>query len=320
MGMVWFSWKDTPRSSSTHIIVDYAGAALITSGALALLLGLSELGSGTGWWFLVASAALLTALLWVERRAADPILPLHLFSDRLFNVSILQGILAGWAVFGSTAYIPLFVQAVLGTSATQAGFTMTPMTISWVLASILGTRLLLKIGYRILVIIGMVLVATGSFLLAQININSSWVSIMLFTSLMGVGMGLSIPAFLIAVQSTVDKSDLGTATSTLQFFRSIGGTLGVSILGAYLGTNLASRLMATGIDPAKISINSLIDPLASANLTLEGPLRLSLSLTIANMFIIAFAAALAGLVVVFFAPPGKISQLMQGRAEQQSLE
>jgi predicted MFS family arabinose efflux permease len=256
----------------------------------------------------------LSGLVWVERRAADPILPLHLLRDRLFTVSILHGILSGWAVFGSLSYVPLFVQAVLGTSATQAGITLTPMSLSWTLASIFGGRLLLRMGYRTLSLIGMVLLVAGAFLMSQIGTHSSLFSIMLFTGLMGIGMGLSVPAFLIAVQSTVKKCDLGAATSTLQFFRSIGGTLGVSILGAYLSSSLASRLLVAGIDPSTISLDNLIDPLASASLTLEGPLRSALAVTIAHMFIIAFIAALGGLLAVFFAPPGKISQLMQDRA------
>ncbi len=314
VGLVWFAWKDAARSTNVKVKVDYAGAVLITLGALALLLGLNELGTPLGWWCLAASLLLLSGLVWIEQRAADPILPLHLLHDRLFTVSILHGILSGWAVFGSLTYVPLFVQAVLGTSATQAGITLTPMSLCWTLASIFGGRLLLKMGYRTLSLIGMVLLVAGAFLMSQIGTQSSQFSIMLFTGMMGIGMGLSVPAFLIAVQSTVKKSDLGAATSTLQFFRSIGGTLGVSILGAYLGSSLASRLLAAGIDPSTVSLDSLIDPLARASLTLEGPLRSALAVTIAHMFIIAFIAALAGLLAVLFAPPGKISQLMQERA------
>jgi len=320
VGLVWFAWRDAARSAAVKVKVDYAGAVLITLGALALLLGLSELGTLLGWWCLAASLLLLSGLVWVERRAADPILPLHLLRDRLFTISILHGILSGWAVFGSLSYVPLFVQAVLGTSATQAGITLTPMSLSWTLASIFGGRLLLKMGYRTLSLIGMVLLVAGAFLMSQIGTHSSQFSIMLFTGMMGIGMGLSVPAFLIAVQSTVKKSDLGAATSTLQFSRSIGGTLGVSILGAYLSSSLASRLLVAGIDPSTISLNSLIDPLASASLTLEGPLRSALAVTIAHMFIIAFIAALAGLLAVLFAPPGKISQLMQERAADQTAE
>ncbi len=134
--------------------------------------------------------------------------------------------------------------------------------------------------------------------------------------MMGIGMGLSIPAFLIAVQSTVRKEELGVATSTVQFSRSIGGTLGVSILGVFLSSRLAGLLHAAGINPATVSLNSLIDPVAGASLTLEGPLRSALGIAIANMFIIAFVAALGALLSVMYAPSGKIAQLIEQKAQQ----
>jgi EmrB/QacA subfamily drug resistance transporter len=310
MGCVWFAWQGGGREAHAPVTIDYTGAALLTLATLSLLMGLSQLGTPLGWGFLAAALVLFILLVYAERRAIDPILPLPLFHDRLFNVAILHGIFSGIAVFGSLAYVPLFVQAVLGTSATQAGISLTPMSLSWTLASIFGGRLLLKMDYRTLSLIGMVLLVVGSLLMSTIDSNASQVQVMVYTGMMGVGMGLSIPAFLIAVQSTVRKEELGVATSTVQFSRSIGGTLGVSILGVFLSTRLAGLLVTSGIDPATVSLNSLIDPLASASATLEGPLRSALGIAIANMFIIAFVAALAGLVAVMFAPPGKISQLM----------
>src|SRR6185503_7236702 len=137
--LVAFAWRDQARSYEKPAI-DYAGAALLTVSVVMLLLGL--MGSGTSSWILITVAVVLfILLLWVERRAADPILPLSLFRDRLFSTATAHGILTGWALFGSISFIPLFVQAVLGTSATQAGITITPMLLGWVTASIIGTRL-----------------------------------------------------------------------------------------------------------------------------------------------------------------------------------
>ena len=308
--LVWLAWKDVAPAASGRVSVDYMGAVLLTLGALALLLGLNEIGTPLGWWMAAVMLVAFAGLFWVERRAADPILPLHLFRGRLFNVSILHGIFSGWAVFGSLSYIPLFVQAVLGTSATQAGITLTPMSLSWTLTSILGGRLLLKMGYRTLSLMGMALLVVGAFFMSFINETTSQAAVMIFTSMMGVGMGISIPAFLIAVQSTVRRQDLGVATSTLQFSRSIGGTLGVSVLGVFLSTRLAGQLAMVGMDPASVSIDSLIDPLSGVSAAVEGPLRHALAISIANMFIIAFAAGVAALVVTAFAPGGKIAQLI----------
>jgi EmrB/QacA subfamily drug resistance transporter len=318
-GLVWFAWKDVDRKAADRVSVDYLGGGLLTLGGLSLLLGLNELGAPLGGWCVAAAVCLFAALVWAERRAADPILPLHLFKDRLFSVSILHGVLAGWAMFGSITYVPLFVQAVLGTSATQAGITLTPSSLAWTIASIFGGRLLLKMGYRSLSLFGMVVMVAGTLFMSTINVDSSQLSIMLYTSMMGLGMGLSIPAFLIAVQSTVSKESLGVATSTLQFSRSIGGTLGVSILGVFLSSRLASQLLAAGVDPQRASVllNNLLDPIAGANIAIEGPLRQALAVSISGMFIIAFLAALAALLAVAFAPAGKISQLMQQRLPDQ---
>jgi EmrB/QacA subfamily drug resistance transporter len=311
LGIVWFAWQDGGRARDRKLAIDYPGAALLTLGVLSLLLGLNQLGTDWAFPLLAAAVLLLMALVWVERRATDPILPLPLFRGRLFNVAILQGLLAGWAMFGSLNYVPLFVQAVLNTSATQAGITLTPMSLMWTLASIFGTPLLLRTGYRSLALAGMVLLTMGAALMAGITMDSSQILIMLYLGLMGTGMGLAVPAFLIAVQTTVKRKDLGVATSTIQFSRSIGGTLGVSVLGAFLSSRLAGHLAAASIDPTSVSLNTLIDPVASANLALGGPLRSALAVSIADLFIIAFAAALAGLAVTLFAPRGRISQLAQ---------
>ena len=157
--LVGFAWRDQIHGHGRPV-VDYAGAGLLTAGVVTLLLGLMEYGTSSSWILIAASIVLFIALLWVESRAADPILPLHLFREKLFAISITHGILTGWAMFGSISFIPLFVQTVLGTSATQAGITIAPMLLGWVGASIIGTRLLLQVGYRRLAILGTALLVT----------------------------------------------------------------------------------------------------------------------------------------------------------------
>lgn len=312
--VVWFAWQDEARDQTLQVAVDIRGAVLLASGTICLLLGLDRLGKPAAWSLLAISAVLYAGLVWVERRVADPILPLSLFRDRLFSVAIVQGVMAGWAMFGSLNYVPLFVQAVQGTSATLAGATLTPMSLFWTVAGIFGGRLLLKIGYRTLAITGMIILSVGAFLMSTIGVNSSQPVIMVYVSLMGIGMGLSAPSFLIAVQSTVQKKDLGTATSTIQFSRNIGGTLGVSVLGVYLTTKLVSQLQAAGLNPASISLNSLLDPIAYASATLNSPFRNALAVSISGLYTISFVAAICGLAAVIFAPRGRISQLVEERA------
>lgn len=303
--LVWIAWRDPARDPNAPVVsVDYAGAGLLTAGVVALLLGLFDLGTAASWALLGGAAALLAGLVWVERRAADPILPLTLFRDRMFAVACLHGLLAGCAVFGSAAYVPLFAQAVLGTSATVAGAALTPQIIAWTLASIVGGRLLLRLSYRVIALIGMVLFTLGAFLMTFLTANTGYLSVVVSLAFMGLGMGLSIPAFLIAVQSTVSRRVLGVATSTLQFSRSIGGTLGVSVMGAALTLQLFSSLRAAGVDPAGLSVDSLIDPVAQAasNVVVAGELRTALAAAIQMVFVIAFISAVLGLAATAFAP------------------
>ena len=154
----------------------------------------------------------------------------------------------------------------------------------------------------------------------RIGVNASQMNLMVNLALMGTGMGLSIPAFLIAVQSTVPGRDLGVATSTLQFSRSIGGVLGVSVMGTVPSFRLAGRLAEAGLDPATISIDSLLDPVAQAttNMVLEGTLREALAGAIQGVFVIAFIAAVLGLVATTFTPRGRIDQLVAQRTSAKS--
>lgn len=320
IALIWFAWREAPRPAGVKLPVDYLGAALLTLTALALLLGLNQLGTPVGWGLLAGALLLAVGLVWAERRAEDPILPLSLFRHRLFAVSIGHGFFSGWAMFGTLNFVPLFVQAVLGTSATQAGISLTPMSLAWTLASIVGGRLLLRTSYRGMALAGMLLLSAGSFFMGRIGIHTSQWEVMLYTGLMGTGMGLSIPALLVSVQTAVSKQQLGIATSTIQYSRSIGGTLGVSIMGAVLSAGLARRLLESGLDPGSVSINSLLDPFAPASSTLGGALQQALGGAMAGMFLIAFAAAAAGLLVVFLTPAGTIEQIERKSAVEGTWE
>ena len=297
--LVALAWKEQSQHHQRPA-VDYFGAALLTSSVISLLLGLMEFGTFNSWILIATAVVLFGALVWVESRAADPILPIQLFRDRLFATSIAHGVFTGWAMFGSVSFIPLFVQSVMGTSATQAGITITPMLLGWVTASVIGMRLILTVGHRKLGVVGTTVFATGAFLMTLINAESSQILMMVFVAMMGIGMGLSIPSFLVAVQTNVERRDLGTATSTLQFSRSIGGTLGVSVMGAALSIRLASNLSASGLDPKLVT--QLLDPLPGSQLVVDAGVRLAMADSIHLVFVIAFVSAVLGLASVFFTP------------------
>jgi EmrB/QacA subfamily drug resistance transporter len=273
-------WVDEARpQGAAKVQIDYLGAILLSAGVVALLLGLFELRAGSPGPLLLLAGGLFVALLVVERRAADPVLPLALFRERLFAVACAHGVGAGWATFGSIAFVPLFVQGVLGTSATAAGAALTPLSLSWTLAAIISTRLLLRMGYRPLALAGVGSLTAGALALVVASAQLHRPALIGAMILMGAGMGLSTPSLLIAVQTSVQRSALGTATSMLQFGRTIGGSLGVSVMGALLNYRLAAGL-AVAIQP---------------------------------VFGVALLAAIFSLIATTLAPGGRIAQLAARR-------
>jgi len=316
--IVWFAWIDRPRAhDAPPRSIDYAGALLLTAGAVALLMSLTDLSASWALPTLAGALALFGALVWVERRASDPVLPIGLFHDRMFLVACGHGILAGCAVFGGATFVPLYVQGVLGTSATEAGAALMPMLLAWVFSSILGTRLLLRLGYHTIALAGMVALVIGAFPLMFLDTQTNRLLLMASLGLMGFGMGFSIPAFLIAVQSTVERSKLGTATSTLQFSRSIGGAFGIGIMGAILSAIVVTNLVAAGLD-ASTSLNSLIDSPGS-DPAVQAMLRDALSTGIRGVFIVGFIASVLGLLVTLLAPRGQIAQMSAERERREGV-
>jgi EmrB/QacA subfamily drug resistance transporter len=226
--------------------LDLAGALLLAAGVLLVLLaarGSSRAALLEG----AAAAALLAVFVAVERRAAEPLLPLGLFRRRVMAVSSAASALAGAAMFSLVSYVPLYVQAVLGGSATAAGSVITPMAVGWPISSTLAGRLLPRWGFRRLIRLGLLITALAAlglalFLRPGMNLNTGRA----LTALFGVGMGFAMTALLIAVQTSVEWQQRGVATASSMFFRTIGGTLAVGILGGVLAAALRANGGAAG--------------------------------------------------------------------------
>ena len=256
---------------------------------------------------LAVSVACLGLLLRVEKRALNPILPLSLFRERLFSIATAHGFLSGFALFGSASFVPFFVQSVLGTSATAAGAALTPQLIAWVSASVIGSRLLLRYSYRSLALVGMTSLVAGSAMMAlEVSPVTPYWLLAINVAFMGIGMGLSVPAFLIVVQSSVPRQSLGTATATVQFSRNIGGTIGVSVMGVVLALRLAEGLAGAGIDPNSVSLSGLIDPMSGVTAASLEPLRDSLAMAVQSVFVVSLLAAIGAWIVTSFAPRGRM--------------
>jgi EmrB/QacA subfamily drug resistance transporter len=229
-------------------IVDWTGVALFAAGVSALLLGIVEAGRVGSWsqievvLLLVAGTIVLVAFVSVEQRAAEPIVPLRLFKNRMVLAAVVTRFLAGMAMFGALSFVPLFLQSVTGASATRAGLVLTPFVLGWVVMSVVSARLVLRIGYRTVVLAGMGSLTVAFLLFRRWSPTLSSGSAMVDVLLAGLGMGMVVVPMLIAVQSVVARSDLGAATSLTQFFMSIGGALGLSLMGAIMSQRLHAGL------------------------------------------------------------------------------
>lgn len=228
--------------------IDWPGAACFTTGIVLVMLALLEAGREAAWSGagvltpLAGGGVALAAFVAVERRAAEPIVPLGLFASRMVVAAVLTRSLAAMAMFGALAFVPLFVQAVTGASATRSGAVLAPFVLGWVALSATSARLVLRVGYRSVVVAGAACLTGAFLLLARWDAGLSLVGAMRDVLLAGVGMGLVIVPMLIAVQSAVPRSNLGVATSVIQFFMSIGGAVGVSVMGTVMAQRLAAGL------------------------------------------------------------------------------
>jgi EmrB/QacA subfamily drug resistance transporter len=231
--------------------IDYAGVALFAAGVSLLLLALeawrvSHWSGGVAAGMVAAAGLTLGAFLMIERRAAEPIVPLRLFTDRMVVAAVSTGFLSGMAMFGAISFVPLFLQAVRGFSATVSGFVLIPFVLGWVAMSVVTARLLLRVGYRLPVLAGMASLTTAFLLLSEWDPSVSLVVAMRDALLAGVGMGMTMVPMLIAVQSSVRREDLGAATSMTQFFRAVGGAIGVSVMGAVMAHRLETGVPMAG--------------------------------------------------------------------------
>ena len=305
------------RRPRERVRVDVPGVALLTGGMGGLLVVLVESGrSGAGlrpagWGLLTVSVGLLAAFVLWERRVPEPLLPLRLFANRMFRAASVSGFLAGMAMFGTISFIPLFVQGVLGGSATEAGTALTPFVLGWVTFSVVSARLLLKVGYRWPVLAGMICLAVAFLLMSHMGLGTSRGVTVRNMLLAGMGMGLTMVPLLIAVQNAVPKRDLGVATSATTFFRSIGGAVGVAVMGAVLASHLVG-LSGEGQGISWGEIEALVVH-PELRLTLPPPVRAAFSQGLANalhaVFLVGFGIACLALVSAFLVPAGRAQDL-----------
>ncbi|HEU5005150.1 MAG TPA: MDR family MFS transporter [Candidatus Saccharimonadales bacterium] len=225
--------------------IDYAGAAMMSISVISLILVTVWAGVTYAWSSpqiisLLASTIVFGALFaWHERRAEEPLIPMHLFKNDIFSVSVILSLLTGLAMFAAILYIPQYQQVVRGYSPTKSGLYTIPLVIGMLTASITSGRLITKFGrYKPFPIFGTLMLVLGMWLFSHVSLTTSALALSAWMVVIGLGLGSFMQVATLAVQNSVERSQMGTATSSTTFFRSIGSSLG----GAIFGTVLISRL------------------------------------------------------------------------------
>lgn len=306
-----------PVRSSRHTI-DYLGTFLIASVATCLVL-VASLGGTWGWGstriigLAVLGAVLLVAFLLVERRAAEPVLPLGLFRIRTFTLCSVISFVIGFAMFGAMVYLPTFLQVVRGVSPTMSGVHMLPMVFGLLIASTLSGQIVSRTGrWKVFPIAGTAVTAVGLLLLHQLERTSSDWETSAYFFVFGVGLGLVMQVLVLVVQNAVSYADLGVATSGATFFRSIGASFGVAIFGTVftnrLGDKLDAALAGVPLPPTATPARLEADPRAIGALppALRPRVLDAYSSAITDVFLYAVPVVLVAFVISWFLKEDKL--------------
>jgi EmrB/QacA subfamily drug resistance transporter len=330
--VIWTQLREEPVALIKRKRLDLGGIALFTLAMTLLMILLIrsetsfEFHSPVFLGLLAATLISLALFVVAERRSSEPLLPLELFRNRTFTGATVNAFLCGIVMFGLLSFIPLFVQGVQGTGATEAGSVLTPLLLGWVVTSTLGGRLLLRFTFRQVMSAGMALMLAGYLLLDTMTVETSRFIVLRNVLFLGSGMGLAMIASMIAVQHSVARAQLGIATSTSQFFRSIGSAIGVAVLGTVLTQRLNGQIAAAAGQPAAFrqlaeNPSVFLQPAVRDALppevvhAFQGMLADSLH----TVFLVGTVICVAALFFVWLVPPDRLVNPLQVRHGQEPL-
>jgi len=319
-----------PVHKSPHK-VDYAGAALMALSVISLLLGTVWGGVDYPWmsWQIIGlfSTTLVAALafIWRETKATEPILPLRLFRNEIFSVTTLLSLVIGLVMFGALIFLPQYQQIVRGDTATKSGLMLLPLIVGLMMASLTSGRLISKLGrYRKFPIIGSLFVIFSFWLFSHITATTSRVELGIWMFILGAGIGQVMPVLTLAVQNAVDRKDLGTATSSVVFFRTIGSALGAAVFGAILlnrlGTHIRAALpgpvgsqAAQGLQHSASNLHNLPPPVAHTVLN-------AFAQSFHDVFLIGIPFAIAAFVISLFLKESPLRSAAREEAAGEGME
>ncbi|MFK4837388.1 MDR family MFS transporter [Microbacterium sp. ZW T2_14] len=328
-----------PARPKVKARIDYFGIVLLSTAVSLLLIWVTNAGKDYDWWstetILMVGGALLAAVLFVivELRSKEPLVPLTMFRNRTFTLAVIASISIGIAMFGTSVFLSQYMQLARGATPTEAGLMTIPMIAGLLLASIVIGGLVTRTGtWKPFLILGGVLLIAGSYLLSTIHYDTNFVLVSLYMFLLGAGVGMTMQNLVLIVQNTAKPSEIGVASSGVTFFRSLGGTIGVSVMGAALATSatnlftdrkddILAALMTLGEKGAAIGeqLQSGTIPQVSA---LPEAIRVIVediyAQAIAHSFLIAVPLAVISLIAIIFLPNKPLTRMTTSERVQAS--
>jgi EmrB/QacA subfamily drug resistance transporter len=299
-----------PRIDHVKHTIDYLGASLLAGGLAAIVLYTSLGGTTYSWtspWMLaliVGGVLLLLAFVFAESRAAEPVLPLELFRNRVFSVSSAMGFIVGLALFGAITYLPLYLQDVKGHSPTTSGLLILPLMVGLLTASIGSGQLITRFGrYKPFPVAGTAIMVVGLLLLSRLQVDTSTVVTGAYMLVLGFGLGNVIQVLVLAAQNAVDYKYLGVASSGSTLFRQIGGSIGVSVFGAIFANQLAGDLVGK-LPPGARVPSSAANPAVVKQLpaVLRDPFRIAITDALTTVFLVAAGIAVLAFLLSWLLP------------------
>ncbi|WP_351231783.1 MDR family MFS transporter [Streptomyces sp. NPDC002133] len=294
--------------SAGKVRIDYLGAALLTVGITSIVLVTTWGGTEYAWGsavimeLIAIGVASLVGFLFVETKAADPIIPLHIFRSRNFTLMSVIGFFVGFVMFGAVLFLPLFQQSVQGASATNSGLLLLPMLLSMMLVSLIAGRITTDTGkYKIFPIIGGGLMVAGLFLLAQMDTGTSRLTSGLYMAVLGAGMGFLMQITMLVAQNSVELKDMGVASSATTLFRTLGSSFGVAIMGALFTGRVQDEMAARG-GSAATQQSAQLDAASLAKLPeqVREAYQMAVSSGTHAAFLLGAAVAVIGFAAAFF--------------------
>jgi EmrB/QacA subfamily drug resistance transporter len=316
-----------PKLRKQKVRIDYLGAILIAGGVSLLMIWVTMAGNQFEWmswttaWMVGAAILMLVAAVIVELNVAEPIIPMTLFRNRTFTLAVIASISVGVAMFGTSVFLSQYMQLARGATPTESGLLTLPMIVGLLISSTVVGQLISKYGkWKRYMVSGAALLTIGMFLMGTIHYNTNYVLVSVYMFVLGAGVGMVMQNLVLIVQNTVSPANIGTSSASVSFFRSLGGTIGVSVMGSVLGTqvltmmtersdDLRAALMKLGAEGAKIgqalqsgTIPKVNDLPPSVRVIIESIYGQS----VADIFLVAAPLAIVSLIAIAFLPNIKL--------------